>query len=357
MRTAAALLVLLALIGAWIVHVQVRDRLKAGESRTGEYSLSSDFRSSSTFELPDGGLSVTVEVGEEATKYDDWSDRTRVRAPRGGRLVEVSWSPQSRQSDRTIGVTQRPSSLSLRSGGRTILLEGSIEQSDDTSSGETSKERLVAVPGDLADLEIVAGFAGRQQSVRVLTGKRELGDFATLYRPRSDLALQPVDVGPDNDRYVRGNGFRWELRPVVGQTSRRPYVEGLGWAAAGREWFVVQGSGYYSLLGSAAEWSSETATADYNATRVTTTVTANGTRPSRTVTPSRNQQDPSTDRVISDLTFSVVSGAPVTLSTVVDAPLTRDDRHGAETEAPKTATLHRTSVLAYPGVVDPRKAS
>lgn len=252
---AAALVVVLAVVVAGVVIHNIRkDRLDAGAVRSENAAISGPAISSSAqFQVPNAALVVQATAGR-AARFDDDG---RIRAPRGGVLVRVAWSSTRSAAPTAEGLGDAPSTLAVRSRGRTVTVDPRIVG----TAGE--QQAVVALLGDADDVVLEVRFAGRGQAVELLSGRRHAGSFASLYTngawpfgPKPALSFQqkqPADPA---------SSISWNAEVRDHDAFRVPYLAGLGWAPRGREWFVVRSVGYY-LNDDAALWKSGGRRAQY----------------------------------------------------------------------------------------------
>lgn len=325
---ALPVLLVVGVAGYLVFH----DRVSAGEVRpAGAYRLTGHKTEtfSATFRTPHSSqLRVQVSVGDGAEGGGD-----RMRAPLGGVLALVSFAaPSSTTPEVPTSADARPTALSLRSGDRAVEVDGAVKPTSSTDPEPTTY--LVAIPGDVDDLELVSTFAGREQSVRLRTGDRELGDFAAFYRPASG---QPVVSSSS----TATPGLKVE-EPRAGDGIRQPYVEGLGWAAPGREWLVLTEVDYRESI---VTWRSGRTMNTYHPTSAA----------SRKVKVTGNGQPPvKTPDSIEGLVFAVPIAEPVVVRIDVSAALSRD--YDSVAGSPATATMQVSTSTTYPAVIDVRKA-
>lgn len=268
----------------------------------GDEQVMTERTAQGSFALPDGReISLSADVGVE-TDGD-------TRAPRGGRLVEIEWRTDATQTlpvPAGVTVTAPPAvGLSVRAGGRVVDLGDDVANAAPSTRSEPER-RVLALPGDVDDLRVTMTYAGRSQSVELFTGRRDAGAFRGLYR---QFALGSVDVA-DSQRQQTGGGLVWTSW-VDATWVRTPYLEGRGWAPAGREWVVVRRP-TLSLLGISGERDRD---ADYQQTpgRATGEVAASGARLVQPSGPSRlaaGQRGVDGGR-FPEMVLDAPSGAPV----------------------------------------------
>ncbi|MBB2892626.1 hypothetical protein [Flexivirga oryzae] len=340
---------LAAVVTGLVIRHSNKDRLAAGATRSGGYSISDgEVDTSADLVVPNAQIDVRVEIGQRGQQEDsdDGSDGT-IRAPKGGLLVDLSWTSTGAPR-RTQG--KQPTRLSIRSAGRTVVVDADLRPKPASSDDDGGPEKVVALPGRPSDVELVAEFAGRTQTVRLIGGRRTMGSFASLYPPAGSgsLSALPIDQHQPKDP---DSPFSWSGRADRGTVLRTPYVSGLGWAPAGREWVVVLGAGYDIDTHDPVTWSAGKGYAEYSTSgtpRAVTTV--NGHAPRKTLGAEQVRTVSNRRYVSRDYVFSVVRGAGFTVDTVVRATTRRT---GGDAHAPKTATMVLSTSSAYPPAVDP----
>lgn len=337
-----AVAVVLALVAGsvWVVQERRdRDRLAVGAVQ-GEYLMTGGNQvSSPSFVLPNAELRILVEVGGAAR---DTESRDTVRAPRGGVLAKVQVT--SRSPAATADRSDRgAATVTLRSGGRDVQVAKAVKPAARDSAGYGSrKATLVALPGDGRDVQVVVEFAGRAQSVDLLSGRRTAGDFAALYPSGSA-------VGPAADETVRGADrsdprLTWTATATRGSAQRTPYLPTLGWAGPGTEWMLLTGVGA-RYAEQPARWVSGDEVAEYRtAGSATTTVTCNG-HPARTTLAPGSASSGSGEAAYA---CRVPSGRAVTVGASTTVTLERS--YGSQ-QAPTKSTMTVQSHFAVRAVV------
>lgn len=224
----------LALVGASKAWMDQVFRVEPG--RLPAWALVAGASRDVTFQIPGGSVDLMVKSGQETVR--DTDDRERLKAPAGGRLVEVDWrSVGSPQDDSWLDVGEMPpAKVWLRSGDERALVSGVVRlpQSDDAD-----EDRGIAVAfGSRKPVEVELEFAGRRQSVEVISGRRTMGSFAPLYRASTSDSRQQEGRSSDRTRTLR-----WSSKLSV-DDARTPYHPDLGWAKKGREWLVLERAQY-----------------------------------------------------------------------------------------------------------------
>lgn len=366
MLVAAAVLVLAVASGGVLLarHQDDRGRLAVGASRQGDYSMGGGYFSGSyRFAVPGANVMVNLEVGRRGSRLnDETSESTKIKAPRHGLLVHLDWSSTVSGGAETkyVGAHRidsgstvpayaggHPTSLSVRSKGASVVADRTVVPTTGIASSIDDEDQMVvAVPGDLSDIELVATFRGRSQSVSLLSGRRVMGDFAGLYVAGS-VQSQGISARPSEP----SRGLRSFCTALSGRMVRTPYLDRLGWATPGHEWVLVDGAGV-RLADDAARWSDGDHLAHY--TRVGTprvTVTANGRAPVKVLDSAvagTSYRRTSTTR---DYVFSAETGVAVTVD--VKAPLTVKRKADGDKQAPARKTLQLHASTTYPAVIDP----
>ena len=338
--------------GLFARHQADKGRMAVGDSRRGDYSVSGGgFYQSFSFIVPGAQLSVTAQVGPRASMLNAATDDfVRVKAPRGGLLVQLEWDVSATQPHGMLGSSRQASTLAVRSSSGSVVVASGIRAPAGTSSSsgdDDSRRRLVAVSGDLGDLQLTVAFQGHTQSVSLLTGRRQLGAFASFYRPPQATAgwvsigrTQPTDPA---------SKFRWFCTPEVTGLTRAPYLEGLGWAKAGQEWAVVTGVGLRTTF-RAATWSDGERYAEYAADGTPrVALTLNGRHAQRTL--KSTPQRPSELVPTRDYVFSIRSGEEATIRVAATIPVTR--AAGEDLHAPARTTVRVNQTMTVPAVIDP----
>ncbi|MBB2894517.1 hypothetical protein, partial [Flexivirga oryzae] len=243
----ALLLVVAVALSALLLgrHEDDRGRMAVGDSLQGDYSLSdATYEHDLSFQLPGSVLSVSVAVGQRASS-DETGGSVEAKAPRDGQLVHVTWSATRSSSDGAPDTGDHASRLAVRSKTTSVVVDRAVKapaQGSSTAGDDDRNQALVAVPGDAADVQLTVTFEGRTQSVSLVSGERRLGAFASLYRPRPASAqVSQTQDQPADER----SGYWWFCTAEARLMTRAPYVDGLGWAPAGREWVVVTGAGVH----------------------------------------------------------------------------------------------------------------
>ncbi|YAL82694.1 hypothetical protein ACMYYO_12270 [Dermacoccaceae bacterium W4C1] len=270
------------------------------------------------FSLPGmSQLTVKVRVGHQGRDYA--SDREFTAAD-GERLVGISWeTPRMRQVGEQETVTPHPITVQVSTGDDTRTV-ATITPAVGTSAGrgDADDSVLLRVPGEAQDLRVIARWQGREQSVAALTGQRTPGAFGWLYRPQAAAASRTSGRDSADDP----SDITWSVS-MYRTVERAGYVNGIGWAPAGKEWVVVRDG--MAIMGDPTFRDGDgERRAYYEATRRAAQVTVDGKAPTRNVTNSRRQ------RVTSGVIYSpgsqafvVADGAGFTLRTTIAMDFTR----------------------------------
>lgn len=342
----------LAIGGVLIARHQAGEgRLAVGETRAGGYTVSGSFYDSYRFSVPGATVTVIADVGDRASRLDDAADDfIRVKAPEDGQLVGVKWSAVPLGDTSFAG--DHVSSLAIRSKDSSVVVDPAVTPAQDasyTSSDDEDHEKLVALPGDVDDLQLTLTFQGRTQSISLVDGRRRMGAFAPYYR--SSFSTGVVSIGQDQPSDV-ASPFRWYGSPVLGGMTRTAYLDGLGWAKAGHEWAVVSDAGW-RLGEDAARWSDGEHLAYYAMDGTPrTAITVNGARPVRALGKAATTAEHGSRSSTRDYVFSVPTGDAVTVHLAVTMPAKREA--GEDTRAPERTTVRLRSDVTYPAVLDPR---
>lgn len=343
------ILVIVAVVGGGFALVRKhsdRDRLAMGASRSGDYRMSNpELTKQLHLAVPSARIMVNVQVGRGGSKYDNSTKEfTRIKAPRSGRLVHLEWSSTVVSGGATEYDGGHPTSLSIRSKDRSVSVDPAIvPKAGPAGDPENSRHKVVAVPDDLSDLELVANFRGRTQTVSLVSGRREAGDFASLYSPPS-VTTEAATI----EKNTSSPSLRSSSEALPGTMTRTPYLDALGWAPAGHEWILIGDAGY-RLDTDAARWSDSDHSTRYVATeKPTFSIAVNGKKPVRTI--GRPSVDASHDgkTVTRDYVFSVKTGAAVITDAV--APLSLKRSADSDAHGPAHPTLRLHTSRHYPGV-------
>lgn len=358
MLIASGVALSLAVIAGLFFVVDQRHRADVGRLADGYEARSSISSQTLTFLVPTGRVQANLEMDHTASPEESEDDRPDLKAPHGGRILEVKWSLSgSERYNATNNVLKvmgdAPVRLSFRTGGTTTVLTERIE---DTAGDYDSDEEGAAFAVDSAaeDLELVATFAGRSQSVRVWDGHRTMGDFAGLYREISPGRVRTNDTF-SSGREKDGTGFDWLVTSELGVAQRVPYVAALGWAPRGQEWVVVR-SASASALETRFTWNGPgySDRVEYRAGDPTGTLTVNGKAPVRKL----GEQPPVARReavtyLPGVLAFAVPYGDALQIRMSYSLPLTQREPETASPDAPKTTVIRADARATQGPVADP----
>lgn len=347
---AAVVVALAVVVAGLVIRHSNKDRLAAGATRSGGYSISDgEFNTSADLVVPNAQIDVRVEIGQRGQQEDsdDGSDGT-IRAPKGGLLVDLSWTSTGAPS-RSQG--KQPTRLSISSAGRTVVVDAALRPTPASSDADDrGPEKVVALPGRPSDVELVAEFAGRTQAVRLIGGRRTMGAFASLYASSSSSALAALPIDQDEPADPKSR-FDWSGSATRGSVFRMPYIAALGWAPAGREWILVKGAGYSIDAREPVTWSTRDVYAKYSTSGAPKVmITLDGRAPDKTLGTKQVRKVASYLQGARDYVFSVVRGSGFTIDTVVHVPT---NRTSGDTHAPATATMLLRTNDAYAPAVDP----
>lgn len=235
--------VVLALVaggfGLWWLSRPADPRAEVGWVLVGGERGSDAF--SEEIRLPWAEAIVSVGKPTEAVGTDD----ARLRAPEDGSLVQVSLEfgdGLSRPMLRDVGLSVPQ--IELVAAGTSYPLTGFAESAVLSGDSYVMSEfsRTVAVRG--TDPEVSVRITLADESLTLSADGVEAGRFAELDElPRlGDEDRTALDCGepelpagvtvPRDETWLRG-------KCSAGASVRTPFVDGLGWAAEGHEWMVV----------------------------------------------------------------------------------------------------------------------
>lgn len=282
------------LTGGFTAYPLLHDRVDVADRFGSHVGVGSGADSyDTTIRVPSGTIQVTVSrPSDRAHRYGSASGQGDLRAPWGGRFVEVRWSssltePKLPGTYLDLPPTTKdnaPAVLRLRTGGEGYAIATLRPGAADSSEGSV----VIAVDGDGSDLSIATSYVGRTQTVDMVTGEREPGAADALYPPWTPTgAGRCVEPGPPSD-----STMSWQAECSYPTLVRAPYVAGLGWAPKGRIW-VVTTSAHVSVTEFPRWKPSEDsdAFADYFAAdrKPRATVRVNGDLPVRTLQSDRTE--------------------------------------------------------------------
>lgn len=228
-----------------------RPRASAGEviRPEGNVPLPSD---AATVHLPWGPVSVAV--GEATDEVPEvFGDHSLVAPPDGGSFVRVDLQPAPKKDGALPFVaTSKPwqaeAEVVLTADGTEYPLDGpeGLGVSPGLPAPIGAHSRWVAVDGRPSDLEVTVTVAGEEQVVDV-DGDVTRGRSAALGDVPAVAELRESTSSPCGG--VRQSGSsKVTVEPsdvpgcAVDASVRTPFVDGLGWAAKGKEFLVVQSS-------------------------------------------------------------------------------------------------------------------
>lgn len=173
-----------------------------------------------------------------------------VRAPEGGSFIRVE---VELEDDYAIPLaTVRPdytqeTDVVLRAGDRDypLMVPGGLVLGPDEPYFEAGGDFWVAVEGEPTDLEVRVTVDGVTQVVDASDGSVDAGRAADLADlPAPDRLRQSTVTPCGKPQRLDDSGiivtYRPQLECRVNFALRTPYVDGIGWAASGREFLVVQ---------------------------------------------------------------------------------------------------------------------
>lgn len=191
---------------------------------------------------------VDVAIGAPQEQLPDiGGDPADVGPPEDGGFVRVDARPALDGQIPLVATTrplQSEVELVLRADGVEYPLsgKGGLELDPNDPSSGAGGTRWVAVPGEPTDLEVAVLVEGQEQTVRAdgTVTARRAADLKEL--PRGSAASkEPIRCGTlrrEDDSPLRVDP---EREPDCRLTSvlRTPFVDGIGWAPAGREYLAV----------------------------------------------------------------------------------------------------------------------
>ena len=207
----------------------------------------------STVHLPWGP--VTVGVGEATDEIPEtFGDHSLVAPPDGGSFVRVDLQPAPTEGgDVPFVATSKPgqaeAEVVLTADGTEYPLDGpdGLGVSPGSPAPVGAHSRWVAIDGHPSDLEVSVTVADEEQVVDVdgdVTRGRgaALNDVPSLEELREKSTSSPCG----GLRQSGSSKVTVERSDVPGcsvdASMRTPFVDGLGWAAKGKEYLVVQSS-------------------------------------------------------------------------------------------------------------------
>lgn len=352
---AAVLVAVLVVLGLSWHAIDHRHRgLAAGTVQNVGDSLPTTHKASVL--LPWGRLELATTDPRTRLPHDVAVDQVGgdVRPPAGGRFVGVSWAPA--HGDNSGALPFLPIRVSPATGSFTdvaLVTDGhSYPLAPTSRHGYCSVQSIclgpygenaawVAVDGAATDVAISATFAGVTQTVDMTTGHVRRGRASGLY----DATTEHRACGTPTWR----GGLRGRKQRCSAVVTRSPWVSGLGWAPAGREWVAASVSvdRPYSVVGRARGRTSR-----YYASGLTATATfelAGGTRVALQPTGADDGALPSTPAEIGTGPVTVAWSVPASGSgsrLVVHATWNLDP---AGSRAVRTrATSHATATWTVP---------
>jgi hypothetical protein len=282
------------------------------EANPGEVVRASDVRGPTQGVLiPTGMLYVTA--SEPAEQLPDG-----VAGPDdvagGGRWIGVSWDlqPGPRRGAAELALERPPlkaPTLALVADGLRYPIGPAYRVvRDRVIASAGSQDRFVAVAGDPRDVAVAVTYDGVTQTIDPATTRLDAGDARGLYHI---ITTEPHCTGTATTRPgLRGVHFRCR----VDQRVLVPYVGGLGWAAPGRAWAVVDVHTGLDADRAYPSWPRPEGGGDvrYVAAGARRTYTVDGRPPVATI---RSEGGPADGRGEAErvLVFDVLADAPGTL--------------------------------------------
>lgn len=203
-----------------------------------------------TVSLPWQPMSLTV--GEPTDELPEaLSDRALVAPPEDGSLVPVDFQPAKVKGGPPPFVSQgtpwqAKAEVVLTADGKEYPLDGpdGLGVSAVAPQAPINVSRWVAVEGRPTDVAVTVTVDGQQQTVDT-DGDVERGKAAQLRSLPSALELaqeQPNSCGTPEQRGSSTARIAHSDLPEceLAGSLRMPFVDGLGWAAKGKEYLVVQ---------------------------------------------------------------------------------------------------------------------
>lgn len=238
-----AAILALGLVWAWQSR-DPADVVRVGDRRMGAPSIvhGADAQRS-TAVMPFGVMSLQVSTGSSAGFGDD-----RITAPRGSRLVSISWSP--RPLTTMPPVWQSATDAQRRDPGTDLTLVSDGRRypiASDVAVTDASSRVLVVVRGRATNVRVESSFAGRR--------------FAAV------SAYSPASAGT-----TRAGGCPTQAAGTYSavqctiRTYRGPYVPGLGVAPQGKLWLVMYESTISRVREQVTRYSSGSTVARYDPT-------------------------------------------------------------------------------------------
>jgi len=195
-----------------------------------------------TVQLPQQTLKVSVaKPVDEVSRYElgeDLSEATMSKAGRDARIVQLSWQAQPRQTSLPLAY------FPARQFGLALVADG--ERYDLRSAG-SGGGRYVVVAGHAEHLQVEVTYEGVTQTADVRSGEvTDQGRAAPYYRapvparsPAGTCAMLTPAQRRAYDAYEPSSG---PAPCQLGSVTSVPYLPEVGWAPAGRSWWVIQAS-------------------------------------------------------------------------------------------------------------------
>lgn len=184
--------------------------------------------------LPRGKLEVTVGEPAKTLSANDTRELEAMTAPDGSTFVPITWQYDAATFGDYADYLSTPDTpaIDLVADGASYRLPAPLE------SGEGSTSFYVLVSGSAKEPSLSVDFDGVTQTVDLMTGDRDTGDAAALYklkRPKSKPRSCTEKVAYGNKEVVVApTQFACSIRRVA----RLPYA-GSAWAEPGHTWLAV----------------------------------------------------------------------------------------------------------------------
>lgn len=201
-----------------------------------------------TVDLPWGSVSVSVgDVTDEVPEALE--GRSAVAPPDGGSFVRVTLQPtQKKEGPPPFVHTGKPwqsrAEVVLTADDEEYRIDGrdGLEVTPDSPTPKGGHSRWVAVDGDPSDLSVTVTVDGEEQVIEadgsVSRGKAAaLDDVPSQLRKGTSSACGSVKQSGSPTMSVQPSDMP---ECTLDASVRTPFVDGLGWAAKGKEYLVVQ---------------------------------------------------------------------------------------------------------------------
>ncbi|MFC5727368.1 MULTISPECIES: hypothetical protein [Nocardioides] len=186
----------------------------------------------SFLEIPLGRLEVSLGEPSASLSDRDTSEFAAMRAPEGSTFVPITWQYDAGTFGafaEYVGDDAPSPVIDLVSDGARYRLPPPAE------SGEGSESFYVLVTGAAEEVALSVEYDGVVQTLDLVTGEREEGAAAGLYRARK--AKRGTRSCKEAATFDATQGFP-TYRCEISRTIRLPYADGA-WAEPGRAWLVM----------------------------------------------------------------------------------------------------------------------